>query len=100
MENFRTLKLAKLVYQDLESVRLPSYARNQLRRAAYSVVLNLAEGNGYKSQLQRRKFFEIAYGSAQELKHGLSVFTCGMKLTNEVDALCAHLYNLKRWAPS
>lgn len=43
---------------------------DQLRRAAQSVLLNLAEGQTF-SNGNRRKHFEIAQGSANEVKAAL-----------------------------
>lgn len=39
----------------------------QVRRAALSVKLNLAEGSSRKSELERKRYFEIARGSVVEL---------------------------------
>ena len=39
----------------------------QIRRAAVSVLLNIAEGSSKKSQTERIRFFEIARGSVIEL---------------------------------
>ncbi len=42
------------------------HARDQLLRASQSIPLNIAEGNGKASDGDRRRFFEIARGSALE----------------------------------
>src|SRR6056297_4121867 len=42
------------------------HARDQLLRAAQSIPLNVAEGNGKGTNADRRRFFEIVRGSALE----------------------------------
>ena len=39
----------------------------QIRRAATSVKLNFSEGSSRKSELERKRFFEIARGSVVEI---------------------------------
>jgi four helix bundle protein len=41
-------------------------AKDQLLRASQSIPLNIAEGNGKSTEGERRRFFEIARGSALE----------------------------------
>jgi four helix bundle protein len=43
----------------------------QIRRAAFSVHLNLSEGFSRKSELERKRFFEIARGSVIEIDAAL-----------------------------
>ena len=45
----------------------------QIRRAALSVVLNLAEGCSRKSEVERKRFFEIARGSVIEIDAAFEV---------------------------
>ena len=45
----------------------------QINRAALSVVLNIAEGASRKSNIERRRFYEIARGSIIEIDAALQV---------------------------
>jgi len=42
------------------------HSRDQLLRASQSIPLNIAEGNGKGTAADRRRYFEIARGSAME----------------------------------
>ncbi|MHC4917158.1 MAG: four helix bundle protein, partial [Planctomycetota bacterium] len=42
------------------------HARDQLLRASQAIALNIAEGNGKATSRDRRRYFEIARGSALE----------------------------------
>jgi four helix bundle protein len=45
----------------------------QIRRAASSVLLNLAEGCSRKSEAERKRFFEIARGSIIEIDAAIGI---------------------------
>ncbi|MEY8759815.1 four helix bundle protein [Chryseobacterium tongliaoense] len=51
--------------------RIPNSERfnliDQIRRASTSVVLNITEGCSRKSEIERKRYFEIARGSVIEL---------------------------------
>jgi four helix bundle protein len=55
-------KLSKLLTQE-ERFNMVQ----QLRRAALSVQLNIAEGSSRKSAIERRRFYEISRGSLIEI---------------------------------
>lgn len=57
--------------------------KDQLDRAATSVPLNIAEGNGKYAPKDRCRFFDIAHGSALECAAGLDVLVAKGKLTSE-----------------
>jgi four helix bundle protein len=57
----------------LASVTAKAAAKDQLDRAATSIPLNIAEGNGKFSRRDRARFFDIARGSALESAAALDV---------------------------
>jgi four helix bundle protein len=43
--------------------KLDNYVRDQLGRASFSIILNIAEGSGKFAKPDRRNFFVISRGS-------------------------------------
>lgn len=65
----------------LKNAQLERYVIDQLGRASYSVVLNIAEGSGRSSTNDRRNFFTISRASIFECVAILDM----MKLENRID---------------
>jgi four helix bundle protein len=70
-EKLEVYKKAKIFNSGLrefiKNTRLDSCTRDQLRRASFSIVLNLAEGSGRFTHPDRRNFYIVA---------GSSIFEC------------------------
>jgi four helix bundle protein len=77
-------------------------ARDQWLRASQSIPLNIAEGNGKTSEADRRRYFEIARGSALECSAIQDVLVVGEALSEpesrqrkiELDRMAAMLTRL------
>lgn len=77
-------------------------ARDQWLRASQSIPLNIAEGNGKTAEADRRRYFEIARGSALECAAIQDVLVIGKALTEnesqerkvELDRMAAMLSRL------
>lgn len=69
-EKLDVYKKAKAFNADIrkfiKEVKLDNATNDQLRRASFSIVLNLAEGSGRFSKPDRRNFFIIARSSVFE----------------------------------
>ena len=77
-----SLAFTEWVGEFLGSVEAKAAAKDQLDRAATSIPLNVAEGNGKFSKRDRARFFDIARGSALEAAASLDVLV-SRKLTTK-----------------
>lgn len=72
------LKYVGWAFLFCENLKGHSHAKDQLLRASQSIPLNIAEGNGKATEGDRRRYFEIARGSALECGAIQDVLTvCG-----------------------
>ena len=69
------------------------HARDQWLRASQSIPLNIAEGNGKSGPADRRRYFEIARGSALECAAVQDVLQAGKVLQAEENAQLKELLN-------
>ena len=67
---------------------------SQIRRAAVSIPLNIAEGSAQRSKKQFLHFLNISYASAKELD--VCFFLCRDLFASDVDSLLSHLDDLKK----
>ncbi len=67
----------------LASINAKAAAKDQFDRAATSIPLNIAEGNGKFSLKDRARFFDIARGSAVEAAASLDVLVSRKLATSE-----------------
>jgi four helix bundle protein len=79
-----SLRFNEWVGPFLVSVSAKAAAKDQLDRAATSIPLNIAEGNGKFSKRDRARFFDIASGSALESVAALDVLVSRKLTTVEV----------------
>ncbi len=65
-QKFLAYELAVELQAKCESIQAKRYIKDQLDRAALSVVLNLAEGSAKPTTPDQRRFYAMAFGSLRE----------------------------------
>lgn len=91
MQTFRFLdfpvyKEAKVLYLEIVKLieKISDFSlRDQIKRAALSIILNIAEGSAKKSDREFAHFLEIAIGSVNEVVACLDVMKERKLLSNE-----------------
>ena len=94
IQNFRTYELAVNFYRKLPAIQAPAHLKDQLARAASSVVLNLAEGSGKPTKRDQIRFYAIAFGSVREIQALADLLNCNSATIKELDHLAACLFKL------
>ena len=86
VERERNLPLFFHLALALTLAQIPAYARDQLGRAAFSEMLNIAEGSAKFSLKDRRNFYITARGSAFESASASAFLTSEGDLPKELSA--------------
>ena len=95
LRHFRTYNLAVQFYRLSLNLKLSRQLSDQLKRAASSVALNLAEGSGRNGKDDQLRFFHIAFGSLRECQAILDMaVTEYPEAVHLADTLAANLYRL------
>jgi four helix bundle protein len=95
LEIYRNIKADNLIDKSLI---------DQTRRAAVSVILNIAEGYSRQSLKEKIRFLNIAYASANETQAAISIIqalsnqnhTDLDRISNEYEIIAKQLYLLKQ----
>jgi len=94
LESFRAYQLALVLYKKTKGQKLPYFLKDQLERAAGSVVLNLAEGSARTSKKERMRFYTIAFASLREVQAIIDMESSLSELGETANSLGGHLYKL------
>ena len=95
MKKFRTLQLAIELNHKCNKLKVSPIMRNQMDRAALSVVANICEGAGRITKKDKARIYSIALGSLREVQ-GFLLIIDNKVLMQEANILCAHLIKLIR----
>ena len=110
MQNFRNIQAWKKAHELTLKIYKATKAfpkaevyglTSQIRRAAYSIPMNIAEGCGRASQAELARFLDIASGSASELDYQLQL-VCDLGLVDQENykELCETLDHIRKMLTS
>ena len=94
IQNFRTYDLAVQFYRKLPAIEASAHVKDQLQRAALSIVLNLAEGSAKPTKKDRVRFYAMAFGSVREVQALSEILTFNDETNEALDHLAASTYKL------
>ncbi len=94
LTNFNSYQKALELYKLCEGIKAKAFLKDQLERAALSVVLNLAEGSAKTSPKERARFYGISYASLRETQVLLGILNHA-EAGILADELGAMIYKLK-----
>ena len=98
MQNLRVYSLAKEFYWLVIQLKLAPELNGQLRRAAVSIINNIAEGSSRRTLPDRLRFYDMAFGSAKECIGVLETARISdFTLVDRADHLAACLYKMSRF---
>lgn len=92
LKDLRVYQLAVQFYKEIKRVPgMTAIERNQLERAALSVLLNISEGCGRQHRKDRLRFLAIAMGSLRESQALIEVIE-NSNMADQLDHVAAVLY--------
>lgn len=87
-QNLEVYKKVKAFHLDCKNIildnQLDNYVKDQLGRASFSIVLNIAEGSGKFSKPDRRNYFVTSRGSVFECVAILDIL-CEQKIISKIE---------------
>ena len=93
-KNFRSYQMALALYRAILELSIKSAIEaDQLKRASLSIVLNLAEGSGKRTAKDRRRFFQMSFGSLREVQSLLEILEED-SLAEQADQLAGSIWRL------
>ena len=100
LNRFRSYQASVALYHKVSVLKLPRHLSDQVQRASSSVALNLAEGAGKTSFLEKKKFYTSALASLREVQAVLELARLRDEvIITEASQLGGMIYKLIQWRP-